>query len=43
MLFSQLCKKRRFFILAWQNSLFGELILKQLADGKADLLNSLSK
>jgi meiotically up-regulated gene 157 (Mug157) protein len=25
---------------AWQNTLFGELILKLLADGKADLLNS---
>ena len=42
MLFSQLCKKQRFFILALQNSFFGELILKLLAGGKADLLNSLS-
>jgi meiotically up-regulated gene 157 (Mug157) protein len=25
---------------AWQNSLFGELILKLIADGKTDLLNS---
>ena len=25
---------------AWQNTLFGELILKLIADGKADLLNS---
>jgi meiotically up-regulated gene 157 (Mug157) protein len=25
---------------AWQNTLFGELILKLLADGKADLLNN---
>ena len=28
---------------AWQNTLFGELILKLLADGKADLLNSCKK
>ncbi len=28
---------------AWQNTLFGELILKLLADGKADLLNSCSR
>ena len=26
---------------AWQNTLFGELVLKLLADGKADLLNKL--
>ena len=26
---------------AWQNTLFGELVLKLLADGKADLLNNL--
>lgn len=26
---------------AWQNTLFGELVLKLIADGKADLLNSL--
>lgn len=26
---------------AWQNTLFGELILKLIADGKLDLLNSL--
>jgi meiotically up-regulated gene 157 (Mug157) protein len=25
---------------AWQNTLFGELILKLIADGKVDLLNS---
>ena len=28
---------------AWQNTLFGELILKLLADGKKDLLNSIQK
>ena len=28
---------------AWQNTLFGELILKLLADGKQDLLNSVRK
>ena len=28
---------------AWQNTLFGELILKLLADGKKDLLNSMQK
>jgi meiotically up-regulated gene 157 (Mug157) protein len=26
---------------AWQNTLFGELVLKLIADGKAELLNSL--
>lgn len=26
---------------AWQNTLFGELILKLIADGKLDLLNSI--
>ena len=26
---------------AWQNTLFGELVLKLLADGKIDLLNNL--
>ena len=26
---------------AWQNGLFGELILKIIADGKIDLLNSI--
>jgi len=26
---------------AWQNTLFGELVLKLIADGKTDLLNSL--
>ena len=26
---------------AWQNTLFGELILKLIADGKIDLLNSI--
>ena len=26
---------------AWQNTLFGELIIKLVADGKTDLLNSL--
>ena len=26
---------------AWQNGLFGELILKIIADGKLDLLNSI--
>ena len=28
---------------AWQNTLFGELILKLLADGKKDLLNTIKK
>ena len=28
---------------AWQNTLFGELILKLIADGKLDLLNSIQK
>jgi meiotically up-regulated gene 157 (Mug157) protein len=28
---------------AWQNTLFGELILKLLADGKKDLLNTIQK
>ena len=28
---------------AWQNTLFGELILKLLADGKLDLLNTIQK
>ena len=28
---------------AWQNTLFGELILKLLSDGKAELLNSIQK
>ena len=27
---------------AWQNTLFGELILKLIADGKLDLLNSIA-
>ena len=27
---------------AWQNTLFGELILKLIADGKLDLLNSIT-
>ena len=27
---------------AWQNGLFGELILKIIADGKLDLLNSIN-
>ena len=26
---------------AWQNTLFGELVIKLINDGKADLLNSL--
>lgn len=26
---------------AWQNTLFGELILKLIADGKLDILNSI--
>ncbi|MBR6321048.1 MAG: glycoside hydrolase family 125 protein, partial [Prevotella sp.] len=26
---------------AWQNTLFGELVLKLIADGKAELLNNL--
>jgi len=26
---------------AWQNGLFGELVIKLIADGKAPLLNSL--
>ena len=26
---------------AWQNTLFGELVLKLIADGKTDLLNQL--
>jgi hypothetical protein len=27
---------------AWQNTLFGELVLKLIADGKTELLNTLS-